>query len=380
MSHLQLSEHILRYGANVRDFFHTAQRATLISPLFNVPGRLVLGSYCYHEHLPELLRKAQGVLEPEEIGLRMKGVGMRPNYVALNALMLGYFNGREQHRLRAGQRPGEVLEDERREDVATVVDFWHRVASVYVEGDAYLPMDTGYQLPVLPPTEVAALCESLVAPAAEERIAIRRAIAVIELYTFILNGEARVGVFNHGPYPLAGGDVLLVKEVVGLQDDFLPWKLDVRPPIDQVVRVMQLRDVQASIDLFGSLFVTPFEYEDHIVAEAVLTRSGGTLTRLDVDRLQAVQDVAADAQVAMYAQAHAWTPDYQIAYGADLYASLALGFARLAGLDLDRDVREAFHATADRCVPGLLGGEDPMLILQQLGATDGHLYSPALPD
>ena len=31
---------------------------------------------------------------------------------------------------------------------------------------------------------------------------VRRLLATLELYTYILNGESRVGVFNHGPYPL----------------------------------------------------------------------------------------------------------------------------------------------------------------------------------
>lgn len=374
-----LIEQIGRYGANVRDFFHAAERATLISPLFNVQLRLVLGSYCYFEHLPWLLREVMQAATPEQIGERMKAIAVRPNYVLLNALMLGYFNGREQLRLRQGLAAGEVLAQESRADDELLVDFWHRVGSRYVEGDSYLPSESDYRLPILPEDEVRTLLGQLREESAERRTAVRRMTSITELYTFINNGEARVGVFHHGPYPLPDGDVLVVKELVGLRDDFLPWELQERPPVDALARVMRLRDVQAKVDLFGSLVARPFEYAEQIVSEALLARDGDRLRELRNDEMAEIERVAADAQVSMYEQAGSWTPEYQIAYGADLYAALALTFARCAGLDLTERVRESFHATAARMVPALQSGEDPPLILGRLAARDGELYCPTVP-
>jgi hypothetical protein len=374
-----LSDQIRRYGANVRDFFHAGERASLVSPIFNVPARLVTGSYCYFEHLPWLLREVEAAAEPEELGRRMKGVAIRPNYVNLNALMLGYFNGREQLRLRQALAADEPLPEERRGDDELLIDFWHRVGSVYVEGDAYLPSETGYRLPILPESAALELAGRTRELDAGRRTSVRRTIAVAELYTFILNGEARVGVFHHGPYPLEGGDVLVVKELVGLRDDFLPWELDERPPIDSLARVMRLRDVDAKIDLFGSLIADPFEFDDRIASEAVVTPAGDGVRELGADELAELERVTADGQMRMYVQAAEWSPDYQVAYGADLYASLALSFARLAGLRLDDEVKRRFHATAERVVPGLRSGEDAPLVLKRLGATDGDLYSPAVP-
>ncbi len=375
-----VSDEIRRYGLSVRDFFLAGERATLISPLFNVPARLVLGSYCYYEHLPWLLREIVAAAEPEQLGRRMKAIAMRPNYVNLNALMLGYFNGREQVRLVRGLAPGEALSDERVEDHALVIEFWHRVASVYVEGGSYLPAETGYRLPILPAPDVQALVDGLHREDPEQQRSVRRMTAVTELYTFILNGEARVGVFHHGPYPLDDGETLVVKELVGLRDDFLPWELETRPPVDAIARAMRLRGVEAKIDLFGSLVATPFEYDEKIVAEGLLAREGDRLRELSADEITGLAGAAGDAQVQMYQQAASWPADYQIAYGADLYAALALSFARLAGLDLDERVKEAFHATAERVVPRLLSGDEAPLILQALGAREGDLYCPTVPE
>ena len=307
MTAAEVAAAVARYGANVRDFFHAGQRASLISPLFNVPARLVVGSYCYLEHAPDLLRRVADSVAPEELGRRSKALGRRPNGVGLNALMLGYLNGREQRRLLAGLAPGEPLPGERLEDTATVVDFWRRFGSAYGEDPrGVLPMETGYRLPILPAAEVARLAESARPVAdADERLAIRRMTAVTELYTFIQNGEARVGVFNHGPYPRPGGETLVVKELVGLRDRFLDWD------------VMRLRDVEATIDLFGSLVTDPFEFEDRIVAEEVLGVDAGGPRPLSTAEVAEVTETAGTAQVLMYERAAQWSPDYRIAYGAD---------------------------------------------------------------
>jgi hypothetical protein len=378
----EIRSEIARYGAAVRDFFHAGQRATLISPLFNVPARLVVGSHCFFEHAPDILRRVSEVAAPEDLGAASRAVGRRPNGVGLNSLALGYLNGREQRRLAGGIAPGAPLPDERIEDTATLMDFWRRFGSAYVDHpDGFLPGETAHRMPILPPEsreELLALTRTVIS--ADERVAIRRMMAVTELYTFIQNGEARVGVFNHGPYPLPGGDSLVVKELVGLRDRFLDWDVEERPHVDAVARVMRLCDVSATVDLFGSLVTDPFEFEDRIVAEEVVTVEDGRLRPLGPDELASVAAEAAGAQVRMYEQAAEWSPDYRVAYGADLYASLLVTFTRAARLDLDDEIRARFRATADRVVPGLRDGVEQPLVLGRLGARDGELYSPVLPD
>ena len=380
MAPQEAREWIARYGRDVRAFFHADRRATLISPLFNVPGRLVVGSHCYADHAPWVLGRTLERTEPEELGRRMRRLCRRPNYVSLNALMLGYLNGREQRRLLAGLAPGEPLPGETAADVALVVGTWRRIGEAYVEEGALLPAERGPGLRVLDPEAAGALAQLVRPTDAEGRRRTGRAMAIIELYTFILNGEARVGVFHHGPYDLGGGEVLLVRELVGLDDRFLPWELPVRPPLPNVARVLRLRGVGARVDLFGSLVTDPVEYADRIVAEAVLAVEDGVPRHLPIDELEATAEAAGTAQVAMYEQAVGWSAERQVAYGADLYASLVAGFPRLAGVDLDGEIRERFAATAERVVPGLTSGDEPPLVLGRLGASDGELYSSALAD
>jgi hypothetical protein len=376
-----LPAQIRRYSIDLADFFAGAgQRSSLISPLFNTPARLVCGSHCYFEHGGWFVRRVLEAADPLEMAGRMKAVAALPNFMSINALMIGYFCGREQERLLAGLSPDEPLETESREDTDAVVRFWADIVSVYAE-DGLLPSENGHRVHVLSPAGVDELVAPLRDPGDDERRAIRRATALIELYTFILNGEARVGVFHHGPYPIPGGDVLVVKELVGLRQDFLPWELDRRPQVDAVARVMRLRDVELTIDAFGSLATNPLEYESSVVAEHLVAREGDTLRPLEVEELQSIADAAADAQGGMYEQASRWDPTYQVAYGADLYAALAYPLGMLAGIDLREELRTRFHATADRVAKPLRTGEEPLLIIGRLNAVSGdELLSSALPE
>jgi hypothetical protein len=376
-----LPAQIRRYSVDLRDFFDGAgERSSLISPLFNTPARLVCGSHCYWEHLPDLVRRITAEADAREIGRAMKAVAHLPNFMTLNAFMIGYFCGREQVRLLAGLGPDEPLESESVADTETVVRFWHDVVDVYTE-DGRLPSENGHVVRILPPAAVHDLEEGLCDPSDEERRAIRRALAVLELYTFILNGEARIGVFHHGPYALPNGDVLVVKELVGLRHDYLAWDLDRRPGVDAVARIMRLRNIGISIDSYGTGFWKPLEYESGVVAEYLVAREGDTLRPLGTDELLTISDTAADAQVAMYEQAAGWEPLYQVAYGADMYASIAVPMCRLAGIDLRDEIRTRFHATADRVAEPLRSGEEPLLIIRRLGEAGGDvLLSSALPN
>ncbi len=377
----ELRDLIARHGAGTRDFFLAGHPPDLMSPLFNMPARLVVGSHCYFEHAPEILRRVAAAVPPAELGRRAKSLGHRPNGVGINSLMLGYLNGREQRRLLAGLGPDDPLPEERYEDTESVVDFWGAFMGAYLEDDAGLmTCEIGYRMPILSEADARAAA-AMTRPAApgEDRTAVRRMMAVVHLYTFIQNGEARVGAFAHGPYPQEDGTILLAKELVGLRDRFIDLGVDERPHLDTVVRLMRVRGVTARFDLYGSLSTEPFEIEDAIVADAIVTVEDGAARPLGADEVERLTEAAGTAQVRAYERAAEWSTDYRIGYGADLYASLILTITAAAGLDMTDEVRERFRATAARVVPGLRDGAEPPLVLAHIGSDAPDVYSPVLP-
>ena len=205
-------------------------------------------------------------------------------------------------------------------------------------------------------------------------------MAVTHLYTFIQNGEARVGAFAHGPYPQDDGTTLLVKELVGLRDRFIDLGVDERPHVNTVVRLMRVRGVAARFDQYGSLSTEPFEIEDAIVADALLTVEAGVVRPLGADEVARLTESAGTAQVRAYERASEWSTDYRIAYGADLYASLILTITAAAGLDMTDEVRDALSRDGRPRGARPAGGHRAPLVLAHIGSDAPDVYSPLLPE
>jgi hypothetical protein len=282
----------------------------------------------------------------------MKRLCARPNYINLNSLALGYLNGREQLRLL-----GRAVEDSR--ETMQVLDFWARVAAEYRNDGLWLPDQANFTIPILPAESVVALEGALrrdLPAAVRQRI--RRMAATIELYPFILNGEARVGVFHHGPYPLEDGDTLIVKELVGLQEEYYPWaQLDARLPYVSLARVVRLRSVRAKLVLMGSMTVDGKTYEDRVVAEEFFVVEDGEYRPLPHEEIDSITALAGDAQLELYRRMIDWDDRYRIEYGAELYGCLLKAFAEPLGFGAEfaRAVRERFQDSA---------------------RTDGAIYAP----
>ena len=370
----QANQLIHLYGESVRSFFRDQQRSTMISPLFNLPGRMILGGHCYYENLPRLLPELLRRATPEDIGQGMKRLCSRPNYVNLNSLALGYLNGREQARL-LGKAP---VDDP--DQVADVLEFWARVARSYRNDGVCLPDEADFTIPILPAETVQQLQGRLRSDLpAGLRQQIRRMIATLELYTFILHGEARVGVFHHGPYPLEGGEFLVVKELVGLQEDFYPWaRLETRLPYNHIARVMRIRNARTKMVLFGSLVTEPKDYQQCITAQELFVVEGGECRPLPAEQLPRLTAIAADAQLELYRRVIDWDDRYRVEYGAELYGCLLKTFAEPLGFaeEFGRSVRACFRESIQRHVDDLQSGREPPLVLQHIAKTKGPIYSP----
>ena len=368
-----LNGYLHDYGESVRRFFREQQRSAMISPLFNLPGRLILGSYCYYENLRPLLLELLRHATPEAIGRDMRKLGSRANSIHLNSLMLGYFNGREQLRL-LGKQPQDDVDE-----LALILDFWARAAKSYRSDGHHLPDDADFTMPVLSKPDVEALTAQLRGSWSEDtKNKIRRMMATLELYTFILNGEARIGVFHHGPYALANGDVLVVKELIGLRENFFPWAhTDARPGCDAVARVIRLRGVQAKIVLMGSLTTVPSSAEENIVAQAVLRLDGPEIRPVSPEEMDAITEAAAAAQLELYRRMIDWDDRYRVEYGAELYACILNTFAQGLPLsDFADSIRQNFRRSIDRHLDDLFTGREAPVVLTHIAKTDGSIYSP----
>ena len=288
--------------------------------------------------------------------------------------MLGYLIGREQSRL-YGASSGEEFEQ-----VAAVMEFWEAVARSCRSDRLCLPDESGGTIPVLPDAALGDLAQRLRSAHPEDlRRRTRRMLATLELYTFILHGEARVGVFHHGPYPLPGGDCIVVKELVGLRETYYPWAgLERQPTYDRLACVMRLRVAQARVVLFGTLTTTPPDYASLISAEEVFVVDDDGARPLPHAEIDGLTKIAASAQMELYRRVIDWNDRYRIEYGAELYGCLLKSFGDEQGFgaEFGQTIRERFAGTVRAHLDDLCEGREKPRVLEHIATTDGPIFAP----
>lgn len=381
MDMAEINEVMAAFGHEHRRAVHSERRAALTSSLFDVPRRSSLGNTIFYEEGPELLRLLQEHATPEQLGAAMKRPGSRPYALSLWVVMGMYMCGRQQVHLDRGVKPGEAVEEERPEDLRTVVEFYTRVARAYRNDERLFPTPEEPTQPILGADRLAQSLAVAAPPSAERCAAIKRTGASLNLYNFLQHGEQRDGIFGHGPYRGPGGSVVWFEEFNDLRNDFLPWaRLDCEPiPVANVVFVHAADGVELEANMFGALRVHPFEYEDSLRLVGAFTYADDEARPLDDAELGEIAAIAERRHALLFEQAVGWSEEYRIAYGAPLFANHVVSFFDLAGVpDGRRIVRERFERATAAAMAGLSPeAELPTFWTHLAGDPSEPLYSPA---
>jgi hypothetical protein len=383
MTREHLNQLILLFGENQKVDMRAERRENLRSVLFDLPRRSVLGWFALYEHQAGFLRELMTHISPEEIGRRMKLPGSRPYHLQLFILMTSHLLARQQRMLALGLSEGEPFPEEREDDLVLVTDFWERASRAYRNDGRVLPYEADGTQPVWSPAHQEEVRAHMRPATGAAYTAIRRMAATLELYSFVLHGEQRDGVFGHGPYPGEDGRTVFAKEFNDLRNDYLPWAAtETCNPFQNVIVAYECRDVRVRCDMFGGVVTDPLEIDDRLDRIAVVTQADGAVRPLSADEVSAVQEAAAAAQIELYMKAVDWTPRYKIEYGAYLFANHLKPFFDVAGVDGDVGDRiaRACEETASRMIDDLVAGAErgelPGHIWAHLATTDGPYFWP----
>jgi hypothetical protein len=373
---------IHRFGETQKAAMRAERREAMRSILFDLARRSPLGWECLYENQVPFLREIARLTPPEELGGRMRGLGTRPYAIQPFILMCSHFGWRQQLLLDAGLKEGEPFPGDDPVELAFLCDFWARVMDGYRRDDHLLPEEADLSCRILDPAELELLDRGTAGGGSSELPRVRRMAATLELYSFVLHGEQRDGIFGHGPYPLPDGSTLFVREFNDLRNDYLPWAATAtQNPWDAVVIAYRARDVSVNCDLFGSMTVSPHEFGDRLDGICVLGRREGddALTPLSAEDVAAVQGAAADAQEQLYLAALEWDDRYKISYGAPLFANHLWPVARLAGAgrEMGDRIMAACNLTAERDTDALLAGDVPS-VWAHMGSYPGDMYWPVM--
>ena len=346
----------------------TDERTSLESRLIPVSAYIVTSCIEAFLRYPELMAAIDAALPAEEIGRRARRPGCRINTVSLWSIANFWLLGRK---VMAMVDPGAVDDVEA---AHTVLDFWERAARGFRGDGTRQAWDSGTAA-VYDEAVVAQLLDGAAPVADDDRLRITRFNATLIAYLFLLYFDTRVGAGDTGPYPLADGRVLLVRDYYQLADsDF--WWSDVAAavPYRNLTAALVLDGVRIDrITDFGTTYTTPESYLDHLVGFGLFTTDGqppGGLRPVPLDELDAIVAAVRPAQSALYRSVAGMDRHEKIRCGAYVYFSFLRPYAEEAGLaDVDwtvpRDIPGPLYELVSAMEGDNAGVED-----------DGPYYAP----
>jgi phosphohistidine swiveling domain-containing protein len=263
----KLNELVQHLGRNFKP--EITRRSGFTSELFPMLPYMALSMVEDFYSYPARVAAIEAKMPAQEIGRRLRGA---PGLVSpLWIWMVGYhyLSGRE-----CLIKMGLLRRDERLDEVRAVVDFWRRLTLAH-RGDGTMDYkDAGFTNRYLEPEVV----EELVAGGAplddSSTKVLKRLNATASGYTFLYFCESRVGVCDSGPYPLADGRAVLIRDFLSLGPSAwdYPWARDLEPPFQGLTLALTFDpSVFTSFEIndWGTTFTEPDQLFSSVSEAAV---------------------------------------------------------------------------------------------------------------
>jgi len=306
----------------------TLERTALGSQLIPVSAYILVACAEAFFRYPAMVREIDAAMPAERIGESGHRPGSTINLVYLWSIANFWLLGRK-----AVTQFDPSLDDP--EAAYTVLDFWERAARSFHRGRALQAADLGGQVRPYDDAVVAELLAGVEPVDGERRSAVKRFNATLYNYLFLLYFDTRVGVGDTGPYPLADGRTLLVRDYYRLgESDF--WWSDVAAevPYRYLTAAIVLDDVAVSVTDFGSSVTDPEDYLDRMSGFGLFTTDGPdrALRPVPLSELDALVSTVRRVQARHYRNVVAMTRDEKIRCGAYVYFTFLRPFAEVAGV------------------------------------------------
>ena len=294
-----------------------------------IPVRQYVVVSCIEAFLryPEAIEVITAAMSPEEIGAKARRPGCQADSVFLWGVVNFFLIGRNI----MGMVDPSIDTVERTD---TVLDFWSRASRAYRGGDLLHAADAGNRIDAFDEVILAELAAGVTPVDDERRAVLRRANATLINHLFLLYFDTRVGHGDTGPYRLADGRQVIVRDFFRMgRSDF--WWSDVASevPYSGLTAVLVVDDaVDLSVTDYGTTVSDPEDYLDRLTGFALYTTDGGRLEPVGDDRLVATAAAAKAAQREHYRAIVGMDRDEQIACGAYVYFTFLRPFAQIAGV------------------------------------------------
>ncbi len=322
-------------------YFQCTTRTVQESKLFPVNPYIALSYYnCWYRY-PEIFRKIEEVMTPEELGDRAREVSMSANAIMLGIIQQFYLGGR-QFLIDMGMiNPTDGIDD-----IKYVLDFAQRVNRSYHRQSGYtLNSDMNHRAQLLPERTLQVFEADALGckPGDKLHNAVVKFLATASQYAFLKNAECRLGIHNSGPYKV-GDKEMLIRDFVDLSEGDYPWLDGVASEIEynNVTLPVIMKDTHFHmVDDWGSFEATPSYDHDNMVAVGLYTSdylsNGYIPVHMDnaselADYLDHMRDQMQTATSELWKRMAGWTRDQMIDAGLLVYYAVPKDLAHIAGV------------------------------------------------
>ena len=243
----------------------TAQESKLF-PILPYLDMVMIDTYWRY---PDLLRKALGVLSPEDVGHRVRNVSTTLTRLTSWASLNYYLNGRSLL-----MRLGIIGPEDNLEDLCFMVEWYRRMAGAFHRNDGHLysldaaDVDHDHDERVLQVFEADAYeCDDAL------RHAAAKFMAVATQYNFLVHCESRSGLASSGPYRLGERLLMHTRDFLNMGECGLSWLDGVADGVSHgnLTAVVITDGVRIDITDWGTPYTTPEDYQSRIVGFGLYT-------------------------------------------------------------------------------------------------------------
>ncbi len=312
----------------------TAERTALESALIPVTAYILIsGIECYRRY-PELMTAIAAAKPPDEIGAAGRRPGNQIDAVHLWSIANIPLVGRQILAPFGLIDPSVDLET-----LAAIFDFWAPAAASFRADGHLQAWDASFVVPRYGPEVIEELLAGTTPIDDSNRSTISKLNAALTSFLFLLYFDTRAGYQDTGPYPLADGRTLLVRDFNEMAVSHFPWSTEVGPnlPHANLTVALVLEGVDVRCNDWGTTVTDPVDYLNHVVAAGFFDSTGGTLTPVPNARLDDLRAAVKRAQKDLYRLIAGMTRAEKIDAGAYVYFTFLRPFARVAGVENELD-------------------------------------------
>lgn len=313
----------------------TAQRTALESALIPVTAYILVACIEAYRRYPDMMKVIAAARPPAELG----ALGRRPGN-QIDAVHLWSIANLPLVIRQALEPFGMIDRDDDLARLGTIFDFWAPAALAFRDDGEYQAYDAG----LVVARYGADVIEELVAGAApvtdaDTRRQIAKTNALLTSFLFLLYFDTRAGYQDSGPYSLADGRTVLVRDFNEFGVGYFPWSAEVcaEVPHSNLTCAFVLDDVAVTANDWGTSTTDPVDYFSRLSAFGIYDSTGGGLSPIPLSQLGDIAATTKQAQSALYRLIAGMARREKIDAGAFVYFTFLRPFALAAGVADDLD-------------------------------------------